>query len=402
MYNKVFKIEKLDHFGRGIVKTDNKIVFVEDTIIGDEVFIKIIKDKKKYSEGKVISFNKKSPYRREFCKYSSICGGCNISDMEYKYQLGYKEQKIKEIVSKYIKENININPIIFNNEKNYRNKIRLHVKGNKLGLYEKNTNKLIEIDTCKLVDEKINSFIKRLKSFIRENTHSLKEIIIKNTSLDEVMLVFVGDVLEELVLKTFSDVDSIFINDKCLNKKYITEKLEDYKFLISKDSFFQVNSYNTINLYNEVIKMIGNNRYNKALDLYCGTGTIGIFVSEYAKKVVGIEVVKDAVDSANVNKKINNIKNITFINGKVEDNINNFLDVDLVIVDPPRSGLDKKTINSLLKIKANKIIYVSCDPMTLARDLNVLKQLYNIDEITPVDMFPNTYHVECVCSLSLK
>jgi len=322
--------------------------------------------------------------------------------MEYKYQLGYKEQKIKEIVSKYIKENININPIIFNNEKNYRNKIRLHVKGNKLGLYEKNTNKLIEIDTCKLVDEKINSFIKRLKSFIRENTHSLKEIIIKNTSLDEVMLVFVGDVLEELVLKTFSDVDSIFINDKCLNKKYITEKLEDYKFLISKDSFFQVNSYNTINLYNEVIKMIGNNRYNKALDLYCGTGTIGIFVSEYAKKVVGIEVVKDAVDSANVNKKINNIKNITFINGKVEDNINNFLDVDLVIVDPPRSGLDKKTINSLLKIKANKIIYVSCDPMTLARDLNVLKQLYNIDEITPVDMFPNTYHVECVCSLSLK
>lgn len=402
MNNKVFKIEKLDHFGRGIVKIDNKIVFVENAVVGDEVSIKIVKDKKKYSEAKIVSFYKKSSKRREFCKYSSVCGGCNICDMEYKYQVEYKEKKIKEIISKYLKENIKVNSIIYSKDNNYRNKITLHVKGNKIGLYKKNTNALIEIDSCNLVDSRIIEIIDRLKHFVKEKTHNLNQIVIKKTTLNEVMLVFYGVIEEKVVLEEFSDINSIFINDKCLNNKYITEKLGDYKFLLSKDSFFQVNSYNTINLYNEVMRMIEKQDFGKVLDLYCGTGTIGIFASKYAKEVVGIEVVKDAIEAANINKEINDIKNITFINGKVEDNIDKFLDIDLIIVDPPRSGLDNKTISNLLKINSKKIIYVSCDPMTLVRDLNLLKENYYIEEITPVDMFPNTYHVECVSVLSLK
>lgn len=402
MNNKAFKIEKLDHFGRGIVKLDNKIVFVENAVVGDEVSIKIVKDKKKYSEAEIVSFINKSSKRREFCKYSSVCGGCNISDTLYDYQLKYKEQKIKEIVSKYLKENIKINPIIFSKDSNYRNKITLHVNKDKIGLYEKSTNSLIEIKSCKLVDYKINETINRLKLFVKKTKHNLKNVVIKKTTLNEMMLVFYGDIEEKVVLEEFSDINSIFINDKCLNNKYITEKLGDYKFLLSKDSFFQVNSYNTINLYNEVIRMMENKRFDKVLDLYCGTGTIGIFASKYAREVVGIEVVKDAIEAANINKEINDIKNITFINGKVEDNIDKFLDVDLIIVDPPRSGLDNKTISNILKIKSNKIIYVSCDPMTLVRDLNLLKENYNIEEITPVDMFPNTYHVESVVCLNRK
>ena len=204
-------------------------------------------------------------------------------------------------------------------------------------------------------------------------------------------------------LNEFNDIDVIYINNQLVSKKeYIKEKLFDKYFYVSNHSFFQVNTYMTEKLYELVINKIKNEHYKNALDLYCGTGTIGILISDYVDKVTGIEEVKDAVEDANRNKELNNVDNINFICGKVEDNIDSFKDIDLVIVDPPRSGLDNKTREQLLKINPIRIIYVSCDPATLMRDLNDLSKNYNIKEITPVDMFPRTYHCESITVLERR
>ena len=169
------------------------------------------------------------------------------------------------------------------------------------------------------------------------------------------------------------------------------------------NSFFQVNDYQTKNLYDKVVEYASLNNNEIVLDLYCGTGTIGIYLSGHAKEVIGVEVNKDAIKDANINKKINNVENISFI-CDTTSNINEIVNknIDVVIVDPPRSGLDKNTINYILKNNIKKVIYVSCDPMTLMRDLNILKEMYDIKEITPFDMFPHTYHVECVTMLKIR
>lgn len=403
MKKDVYKIEKLDHFGRGIITMDGKKVFVENALLEDEVTVSIVNEKKNYSVGKTDEIKKLSPLRKKsFCEYCSSCGGCDIGELIYNEQLKFKYEKVSDVVSRYLDSNIKINPIIYSNDLNYRNKITLHVDGKKIGLYKKNSNEIIEIKECFLVNAKINDLIERVSDFVKMSNSSLKEVVIKNTDLDENMLVFKGNIDKEEVLSSFRNVKSIFINDVCIKDRFIKEKLGDNEFLLSKNSFFQVNKYNTINLYNKVLEYVKERNPKTVLDLYCGTGTIGIYVSKYASNIVGIEQVDDAIESANNNKKINNIENIDFLCGKVEDYIDNFKNIDLVITDPPRSGMSKKTMESVLKIRPKDIIYVSCDVMTLIRDLNILKEYYDILELTPVDMFPNTYHVECVCVLKLK
>ena len=397
--NNIYKIVKLDHFGRGIIRINDKVGFVNDALVDDEVEISIIEEKKNYCICDVKKYVKKSNKRREFCKYSSICGGCDICDLDYNEQLKYKEERLHNIFEKYIKEDVKINDIIHSNDSNYRNKITLHVKNNELGLYKKNSNELVSIDNCMLVNPLINNVITMLKDFIKGK--DINSIVIKCTNLNEIMIVFNGNISEKEV-NQFLDCKSIYINDKCIKEEFINEKIGEYTFSLSKDSFFQVNKFNTVNLYNEVLKNVKDKGYNKVLDLYCGTGTIGIYISKYVNNVVGIEQVKDAVVSANINKDKNNIENISFICGKVEDNIDKFKDIDLIITDPPRSGMDKKTIASILKINPKSIVYVSCDAMTLVRDLNLLKEKYNIIDITPVDMFPNTYHCESITVLERK
>lgn len=403
MKKDIYKIEKLDHFGRGMITIEGKKVFVENALLGDQVTISIVKEKKNYSIGKVDEIRILSPFRKEcFCRNYKCCGGCDIGELIYSEQLKFKFEKVSDILSRYLDSNIKINPIVYNNDLNYRNKITLHADGKKVGLYKKNSNEIIEIEECFLVNDKINELIKRVSKFVKMSNSSFKEIIIKNTNLDESMLVFKGNIDKKEVLASFNDIKSIFINDTCIKNRFIKEKLGDYEFLLSKDSFFQVNKYNTINLYNKVFEYVKEKRPKKVLDLYCGTGTIGIFVSKCADSIVGIEEVSDAIESANKNKKINNIENIDFLCGKVEDYIDDFKDIDLIITDPPRGGMSKKTIDAILKIKPKDIIYVSCDVMTLTRDLKILKECYDISQITPVDMFPNTYHVENVCVLNIK
>ena len=395
------KVEKLDNLGRGIARIDNKIVFIENALPEEVIDIEIIKDKKNYSLARRIRLDKKSKYRRVICPYSDFCGGCDLISLEYDKQLEYKQNKIEELVRRNLGEDIKINNIIYDKDFAYRNKILLHIMQEKLGFFEQMTNNIVDIDKCLLVNDRINSLISLIREFIKSN-RELKSVVIRSSSNGDTMLIFSGNVSKELLLESFSMVDVIVLNNKLVKGQFIKERLGDKEFLIYPNSFFQVNMFNTLNLYNEVKRMTYNKKYGNILDLYCGTGTIGIFLSQIATSVVGIEVVEDAVVAAKSNADINNVENIKFICGRVEDYIDGFNNIDLIIVDPPRSGLDKKTIDNVKRINSKEIIYVSCDPMTLVRDLKELEEDYLIKEITPVDMFPNTHHVECVSVLHRK
>ena len=395
------KVEKLDNLGRGIARIDYKIVFIENALPEEVVDIEIIKDKKNYSLARRIRLDKKSKYRREICPYSDFCGGCDLISLEYDKQLEYKQNKIEELVRRNLGEDIKINNIIYDKDFAYRNKILLHIMQEKLGFFEQMTNNIVDIDKCLLVNDRINSLISLIREFIKNN-RELKSVVIRSSSNGDTMLIFSGNVSKELLLESFSMVDVIVLNNKLVKGQFIKERLGDKEFLIYPNSFFQVNMFNTLNLYNEVKRMTYNKKYGNILDLYCGTGTIGIFLSQIATSVVGIEVVEDAVIAAKSNADINNVENVKFICGRVEDYIDGFNNIDLIIVDPPRSGLDKKTIDNVKRINPKEIIYVSCDPMTLVRDLKELKDNYLIKEITPVDMFSNTHHVESVCLLNLR
>lgn len=395
------KVEKLDNLGRGIARVNNKVFFIENALPEEVVDIEIIKDKKNYSFARRIRLDKKSKYRREICPYSDFCGGCDLISLEYDKQLEYKQNKIGQLVRRNLGCGIKINNIIYDKEEAYRNKILLHIMQEKLGFFEQMTNNIVDIDKCLLVNDSINSLISLIRKFIKNN-RELKSVVIRSSSNGDTMLIFSGNVSKELLLESFSMVDVIVLNNKLVKGQFIKERLGDKEFLIYPNSFFQVNMFNTLNLYNEVKRMTYNKKYGNILDLYCGTGTIGIFLSQIATSVVGIEVVEDAVGAAKSNADINNVENIKFICGRVEDYIDRFNNIDLIILDPPRSGLDKKTIENVKRINPKEIIYVSCDPMTLVRDLKELKDNYLIKEITPVDMFPNTHHVECVSVLHRK
>lgn len=394
-------ITKLNHSGEGIGTYNGKIAFIPKTIPGDIVEAKIIKEHKNYIEAEVESYKELSKIRTTItCPYYQECGGCQLMGLPYQEQLIYKKEKVKNILNKYA--SLDVNPTIKESkEYGYRNKITIQVKNNKLGLYSLSSNNLIPIEKCLLADDNINNII----TIIKDNNLNLSNItqIIIRTSNNQVMIQFIGKIEESILIKTLSNhVTSLYLNDKHLSgTKTITETLGNYQFLISPNSFFQVNHNQTINLYNQVKTYLGPNN-NEILDLYCGTGTIGIYVSEYCKKVTGIELNPSSVKDAQNNIKLNNLTNIIVKQGDVGKLLQAKNTYDAIIVDPPRSGLDKNTKNTLLKIKSHKLIYISCDPITLARDINELKEIYELKEITIFDMFPNTYHVESVVLLTLK
>ena len=390
-------IEGLDHQGRGISKQNEKVYFIENALPNEEVEVEIIKEKKNIAEGKVIKYYKKNDSLREepLCPYYGICGGCDI--MHIKNQNKYKQDKINNIIDKYANSNIKVEEVVELNKYNYRNKITLQVKNNKLGLYKKGSNDIVEINECLLVKEKINEIIKLIKE--NQKLDNINQIIIK--SMEETMVTFITNKDININVDYLKKkVESIYINDKLVyGKNKIIAQMDKYKFLVSSNSFFQVNTPVATAMYKYIDSLIP--KTNVIFDLYCGTGTIGIFVSNKADKVVGLEINKDAIKDANENKKINNLNNIDFY----EANASNIkqktnLKPDVIIVDPPRSGLDDKMIEDIKNLKPNKLIYVSCDPMTLARDLKKLD--YSIISIKGFNMFPNTYHVESVILLQRK
>lgn len=397
------KIEKLDHFGRGIVWHDGKICFVPDALPDEVVDIEIILKKKKYMIGKINKYIETSNDRIiPKCKYYSSCGGCSLMHLNYDKENEFKYQKVCELVSKFTNYDSSVvQECVFDNELYYRNKIVLHSDKNKLGLYEENSNELVPIDECLLVNKKINKIINYLEKFYDDSKIS-KVMIRTGNKTDEVMLSIDGDIKDSTSLLELVDV--LVINDKVITKNdRITSIIGDKKYLVSSKSFFQVNTYITKKMYDLVYDIVKEKQSKNVLDLYCGTGTIGIYVSDLVDNVLGIEVVKEAIMDANVNKKLNKCDNVSFMVGKVENIIHTIRKkFDTIIVDPPRNGLDSKVIDSILKIKPDTLIYVSCDPTTLMRDINLLGDKYVVDYIKPFNMFPRTYHVECVCVLKLK
>lgn len=394
------RILRLNNEGFGVGKIDNKIVFVPNALKDELVKVKIVKIHKNYLEAEVVKIIEKS-YKRTIptCKYYYKCGGCNIMHMENQNE--FKKEKVKNIFEKMCKEKIKLDFISLN-DFYYRNKITLKVNKNKLGFYKYKTNEIVDVNECLIADKKINEIILKLRKFINQNDIDTTEIIIRNIN-NNIMINFDKMNLIDLFIEKFKFVNSIYVNYKLVYKeKELIENLCNLKFKVSIKSFFQVNKIVAEKIYDKVISYVEEN--DLTLDLYSGTGTISLLLSKVAKEVVGIESVVDAVKDANYNKKLNNINNVKFICSKVEDELNFLkkLKPSTIVVDPPRSGINKKVIEVIKKINPLKIIYVSCNPITLSRDYNLLKDKYYLKEITGYDMFPNTYHVECVCVLKLR
>lgn len=360
-------IEKIDHLGNGIARINGKVVFVKNALPGEVVNLEIEEVHKKYDEGISTKIIKASDERREVkCPYFNECGGCDLLHMNYESQVKFKKDKVVDIIKKYA--NLEVSPIVIksNKEYNYRNKITLHYKENKLGFYKGKTHKVIEIDKCLIANEKINE-------------------VIKNINLKD----------KNIILRTNNKEVIYDKNDT------IIKQIKDYKFKIHLDSFFQINDFICEQIFNLIEENINENEI--VLDLYSGVSTLSIVASTKVKEVYSIEENYNSYLDALDNIKLNNRKNVRTIESKVEDMIKGINRVfTTVIVDPPRKGLDISVINFLLSKKQEKIIYISCDPMTLARDLNYLKRIYEIKNFYILDMFPNTYHVECACILKLK
>lgn len=387
----IVKIDKLSHDLRGITKIDNKITFIPKTLPEEVVNIRITKQKKKFNEGCLTTIIEESKDRVKYiCPYYDICGGCDTGHILYSKSIMYKKDMVVDIFKRYCDMDVDMD-IVYDDDNiyNYRNKITLRVKDGKLALVGES---LVNIDYCYLVNDNINKVIGILNGICLDG---IDEVIIRGT--DEIMVIIKGNIDNDELIQILKDnVSSIFIDGvKVFGNDYVMINVGNYRYAVYPDSFFQVNTKMISRLYDKVLEFAG--RGDKLLDLYCGAGTIGIYLANNFNSIRGIEQNEFAIKGANLNKGINDIKNISFVCEKASD-INEIVE-DVVVVDPPRSGLDSTTIKRILDSRIERLIYVSCNPITLARDINILKDKYNLVSISLFDMFPNTSHAECVCLL---
>lgn len=390
--NDIYELTIIDdnHLGNGIAKIEDKTIFVPQTIKQDIVKVKIEKINKNTAHAKVIDIIKKSNNHQQVsCPYYNECGGCDLLHISYEREKELKENYIKKLFKKYNKNIISLD------RSNYRNKVTFHVAHGHLGFYKRETNELIEIKNCLLLEKEINDIISVLNEIDLTN---VKELTIKKGTKD-ILIDIKGAISKDDLNKLISNkqISSIYQNDKLLyGDKYIKLNLGKTAYNINNNSFFQVNTNCAEELYDKIRTNI--EKCNNLLDLYCGTGSIGIYASDKANKITGIEINKDSVNCAKENIKENNIKNYEIINS---DASNIEKDYDVVIVDPPRSGLNKKVINTLNKANTTKIIYISCNPSTLKRDVELLTNYKTIDMDT-FNMFPGTKHIETIMILEKK
>ena len=399
------KIIRLNNEGLGVALVDKFVVFVKNALVDELVKIRITEVNDNYAKADVINYIETSSDRViPSCPFYEKCGGCNLMHMNYESQISFKKDKVKSIFKKISNIDIDIKDIIYDKEYNYRNKVTLKVKNDKIGLYREKTNDIINVDKCLLLDNKINDELIKLELFIhRYKNNNISEIMIRVIN-DKIMLSLdtINKEVRDSFINNFDHVESIYINNKLVyGNEFLKENINDLEFNISPKSFFQVNKNIMTKMYDKAISYI---KGGTTLDLYSGTGTLSMLASKTSDEVIGIEVVKDAVKDANNNIELNNIKNVSFICDKVENKIDELKNkiIDNIIMDPPRSGSDKKSLASILEIEPKQIIYISCNPVTLARDYNTLKEKYNIKEITLFDMFPNTYHIESLMVLERK
>lgn len=433
--------------GEGIAKVDGIIVFIPNAIINEKVKVKILKVTTSHAFGKIIQVIEKSPNRIEpDCQTYSRCGGCSLRHINYEITLKMKENSVKSTLKKALGVDVEISEILeMENPYNYRNKLQypLGIGINNMpvmGIFAERTHEVIATENCKLQDvlsqniaNDVYNFILKYNMSVYDEKNlkgSLRHIVIRiGKKTNEIMVILVSNTkklykeneLVKYITEKYSEIKTIVknINSKNTNvilgnenqvlygEGYIYDYLGDYKFKISPMSFYQVNPIQTEKLYKKAVEYAELTGGETIFDLYCGIGTIGIFASKNAKMLYGIETVPQAIEDARKNAELNNIKNAEFFVGDVEKALPEFLEQrkvkpDVVFVDPPRKGCDKTALDTLMKIKPKKIVYISCNPATLARDLKILQDMYILKDVSICDMFPFTHHVECCSVLYLK
>ncbi|MBK7308542.1 MAG: 23S rRNA (uracil(1939)-C(5))-methyltransferase RlmD [Chitinophagaceae bacterium] len=447
--------------GKALAKVDGKVIFISGAVPGDVADVLLTKNKKDWAEGRVLKIKELSKERVEpFCKHFGICGGCKWQMLPYAKQLQYKQQEVEQNLRRIGKVDLpEILPIIGADDTvHYRNKLEftfsnkryltndeigqtdITAQQNALGFHVPRIfDKVIDIDECYLMDEVNNKIRNTVRSFalennftfydIRQHTGWLRNIIIRLCTTGELMVNICLNFDEEAdrkklfdhLLQQVPEITTLLytINPKWndsiydltpqvyFGKGFATEKLEDFEFKISPKSFFQTNTRQAEKLYTVTREFAALTGTEIVYDLYCGTGSIGIFVSKQAKKIIGVEVIEEAIADAKENAALNNISHAGFFAGDVIKICNDeFFAVhgrpDVIITDPPRAGMHEKLVNKLLEMAAPKIVYVSCNTATQARDLGLLSEKYQIEKIQPVDMFPHTHHIECVVLLKLR
>lgn len=437
--NDEYIVEIIDYGanGEGIAKINGYTIFVIGALKGEKCKVHILKVLKSYAYAKIVDIIEKSQNRIEpDCKTFNKCGGCDLRHITYKETLKIKQEKVQNLVNKMLDNKIKVEETVgMESPIYYRNKAIYPVSLEKeVGFFSKRTHNIVPICECKIqtkISQEIAKFIvKNWKySIYDEKTGQglLRNIMIKEGfKTHQIMCVLIInsnkkiDIQTKELLAKFPQIKTIALN---LNNKntnvvlgkeniilygdgYIEDILNEYTFKISPNSFYQVNPVQTEKLYKIAIEQAKLKKDDILCDLYCGIGTIGIFASKHVKKVYGVEIVEDAIKDAKENAQINNIKNIEFVLGDVETAFTKILKQNIkptvVIVDPPRKGLDDETINNLNKLKLDRMVYISCNPATLVRDLQKLEDKYQIMKIIPVDNFCYSSHVEVVTLLELK
>ena len=447
--NEEFVVDIIDNGfqGEGIAKIDGITVFIPNAIKNEKIKIKILKVTSSYAFGKILEIIKSSKSRvNEDCQTYNKCGGCSMRHINYRKTLEIKENAVKSTLKKALGREIEIQEILdMDNPYNYRNKLQYPIgkseDGNPImGVFAQRTHRIISTQNCKIQDILSQKIANSIYEFILNNNISvydeknlsgaLRHLVIRiGKKTNEVMITLVTNEkvfqkekeLVKFIISNFPEVKTIIknINSKNTNvilgkenevlygDGYIYDFLGDFKFKISPMSFYQVNPIQTEKLYNKAIEFAELTGKETVFDLYCGIGTIGIFASKNIKKLYGVETIPEAIEDAKNNAELNNVENAEFFVGDVEKFLPDFISKnkicpDVIFIDPPRKGCDKNALDTLLKIKASKIIYVSCNPATLGRDLKILEEKYEIKKIAICDMFPFTHHVECCSVLSLK
>ena len=440
------EIEDCGIDGEGIGKADGFTVFVKDAVIGDTVTAKIIKAKKNYGYGRLMEVQKPSPYRVEpKCAFARQCGGCQLQALSYDQQLVFKENKVRghlERIGGFT--DIPMEPIIGMDELyHYRNKAQFPVGRNKegkiiTGFYAGRTHTIIENRDCALGVPVNKEILDKVISYMEENHVEPYEETTGKGLVRHVLIrygFFTGEVMvclivngkklprEERLVKSLTEIPgmksiTLNVNTKRNNvilgetlrllwgQMYITDKIGEISYQISPLSFYQVNPYQTQKLYAKALEYAGLTGEETVWDLYCGIGTISLFLAQKAKFVRGVEIVPQAIEDARRNATANGIKNAEFFVGKAEEVLpqeyeKNGVYADVIVVDPPRKGCDEKLLDTILKMQPKKVVYVSCDSATLARDLKYLcKEGYQLEKVCPVDQFGMTVHVETVVLMS--
>jgi 23S rRNA (uracil1939-C5)-methyltransferase len=446
--------------GKGVGKADDFVLFVDKAIPGDIADVQVYRSKKNFGEGKITELKKPSEYRTDpFCEHFGTCGGCKWQHMTYEAQLKFKQKSVADALARIAKINIDgMSPIIPSPaDKYYRNKLE-YTFSNKRWLYDGENrsdealnmdalgfhipgrfDKILDVNHCWLQAEPSNTLRNSIREFVIANGYSfydikghtgaLRNLIVRTSSTGEIMVIVVFayatenevEKLMDFISGKFPEVtsllyiinqkknDTIFDQDVLVYKgpEYINEEMNGITFRIGPKSFYQTNSIQALHLY-EIARDFADFKGNELVyDLYTGAGTIANFIAGKVREVVGIEYVPSAIEDAKVNSAINQINNTKFFAGDMKDVLAaDFVaehgKPDVIITDPPRAGMHPDVVSRLMEIEAPKIVYVSCNAATQARDLLVLKEKYDTVKIQPVDMFPHTQHVENVVLLVLR